>query len=289
MAVEVPTITLIGNGDEIICNTASGYNVLDGIQGFDLPPYVLTASTPGGWDGGLLEHARQAERDVYIPLHLSATTTPLMRGLKTRLAALVDPRRGDMQVKVQQLDATTRTATGRYMDGMVSTLAEDEGLSWQNVGVMVRCFDPAWLGPNTVAAVIAAAGTDVFLSAPFFPLTVIGSQAFGSVTVNNPGDEDAYPVYTITGPGSNFSATNGAESWGIDGAIAGGEVLTVDTRRGVQTVVDAGGDSQWSRISEGADMWPLTPGDNDLTISLSGATAASSVRVEFTPRYLTAW
>lgn len=289
LAAEVPTISLVGNGDTIACTTANGLDVMDGLQGFDLAPYALASSTPGGWDGGLLEHVRTAERDVFIPLMLTANSTPEFRLLKKRLAALVDPKRGDMQVIVQQVDGTTRTATGRYVSGMSSTLSGFEGLIEQRLGVLVRCFDPAWLGPTVEAAEFATAGSAVFLSSPFFPMTVIGSQAFGSVAVDNPGDEDAYPVFTITGPGSDFVATNGSDSWGIDGAIAGGEVITVNTRRGVQTVENAAGASQWSRVSDASQLWTLAPGVNNLSVTITGATAATLVRIEFTPRYLTAW
>ena len=284
---EVPQVELTGNGDTLPLSASNGVALMGGIQGFDMPPVAVSSSSPGLLDGGLIERVAFTPRDVYLPLHLHAATTPALRALKKRLAVLVDPKRGDVAVRVKQPDGTTRTISGRYVGGMASTLSGVDGLAAQNVGIQLRCFDPAWLGPHVVAEFRAASGSP-FLGSPFFPLHVVQSQALGDVTIINGGDDDAYIVVTVSGPGDDLEVSNGDRSWGID-TIGPTETIIFDGRRGAQTVADLAGASQWHRLTTGSQLWTLSPGSNEVGVSLTGATAATTVRIEYQERYLTAW
>ena len=141
-------ITIRGHGDVFAFGAQAGAVVLAGIQGFDMPPSVVTHTNPGGWDGGLFESARFGVRDLFLPVGMWADGSTDFRALKRRFAALVDPKAGFVTVTVSQLDGTTRTIEGRYVGGMDGTLSVAEGLHQQRIGIELRCFDPAWVGPS---------------------------------------------------------------------------------------------------------------------------------------------
>lgn len=287
---DAPGLTLLGaNGDSLGLSDALGITPLAGWEGFDLPPYEVASSTPGGWDGGLVTGVRANIREVFVPLSIAATTTEKLRELKRRLAAALNPRNGDATLIVSHRNGDTRTISGRYASGFDGPLTDGQGLWWQNIGISLRCHEPFWKGPQIIASRFAAGTAPTFFASPFFPLEIGAAQAIGAVTIHNVGDETAYPVWTVRGPGEDVSVTNGSSSWGIEGAVDTGETLTIDTRRGVQTVTDQLGDSQWSRVTPNSDLWALAPGDNAVTVTMGSASAGSFIEVAYTPRYLTAF
>lgn len=287
---DAPGLTLVGgNGESLALAEASGFTTLGGWDGFDLPPYELSSTTPGGWDGGLVNDVRAGIREVYVPLQVHAETTEGLRAIKRQLAAVLNPRNGDTTLIVSHRNGDTRKISGRYTGGFDGALSDGQGTWWQNLGITLLCHEPFWQGPQIIASRFSAGTAPTFFGSPFFPLAIGAGQAIGSVTISNVGDETAYPVWTVAGPGEDLAVTSGDRSWGIDGAIADGETLTIDTRRGVQTVTDAVGDSHWDRVTPNSDLWALQPGENPVTVAMAATDSGSYIEVAYTPRYLTAF
>lgn len=287
---DAPGLTLIGsNGDSIPLSSLLGITTGQGWEGFDLPPYELRSSTPGGWDGGLVSDVRAGIREVFVPLSIEAHTTEELRELKRRLAAALNPRNGDATLIVTHRNGDSRRISGRYAQGFDGALTSGQGLWWQNIGITLRCHEPFWQGPQIIASRFTAGSAPTFFDSPFFPLEIGAGQAIGTVVIDNIGDEAAYPVWTIEGPGADVTVSSSSKSWGIDGSIADGETLTIDTRRGVQTVTNEGGVSQWSRVTPNSNLWALEPGDNTVTVAMTSTDSGSSIQVAYTPRYLTAF
>ena len=288
------TITLTGANSDIITITQDGAGdatLLDGVTGLDMPPVATTATIPVGWDGSLLQSTRLPDREVFLPLLLQADTVDDMRTLKRRIAQLLSPKTGDVTVTVTHPgDATIRQIDGRFASGFDGPVTGDGTTA--AIGVVLRCSDPWWQAPETTVEQFDANPSKPLLSATedFFPMEVTGSQAIGDVTITNPGDADAWPVIDIVGPGTDLVMTNATLglSFGLS-SVALGETLTVDTRRGVQTLVDDDGNAAWDRLTPGSQLWPLAAGDNDIDLLILSTDVTTQVVITYRALYWTAW
>jgi hypothetical protein len=107
-------------------------------------------------------------------------------------------------------------------------------------------------------------------------------------TVFNDGEEDAYPVWTITGPGvapflSNLTTDL---SFLLDYTLSAGEIITVDMRDNAHTV-DSNfvGNCRKYMDADARTMWPLIPGPNDLFVELPTGTSTAGVSFSFLNRW----
>jgi hypothetical protein len=111
--------------------------------------------------------------------------------------------------------------------------------------------------------------------------------ATGGQTFTNPGDVPSYPVWTLSGPFTDVTATNSTtgKTWKISYTAGVGEKLTLDTTPGVTSLVDLVGTNRWDRLVSGYQLWPVVSGDNKITATIGGATAASVATMTYQPRY----
>ena len=286
------TITLTGANADIITISRNGtgaVTLLDGATGFDMPPVATTATIPVGWDGSLLQRTRLTDRDIFLPLLLQADTVDDMRALRRRVAALLSPKTGDVTVTINHHD-TVRLIGGRFVSGFDGPVTGDG--TTVATGVVLRCSEPWWAGPETTVDQFDANPSKPLLSTTeaFFPMEITGSQAIGDVTITNPGDADAWPVIDITGPGTDLVITNTTlgMSFGLSD-VGDGETLTVDTRRGVQTLVDDTGAAVWDRLTPGSQLWPLAAGDNAIDLLILSTDVTTRVVITYRAQYWTAW
>ena len=148
--------------------------------------------------------------------------------------------------------------------------------------------DPMWVDADPTliefAAVPSGAGVP-----PMPPVILAPSTVLGITTVTNSGDADAYPVWTIYGPGTpTLTNTTTGRAFGLSSAIGSGDWVTVDTRPLMQSAVDQAGANQWADLveSDPRDLWSLVPGDNDLNLALAGSGTGSRIVLSYTRRWL---
>ena len=225
---------------------------------------------------------------MFVPLSIEAHTTEELRELKRRLAAALNPRNGDATLIVTHRNGDSRRISGRYAQGFDGALTSGRASGGRTSGSPCDVTSRSGRALRSSRRV-SAGSAPTFFDSPFFPLEIGAGQAIGTVVIDNIGDEAAYPVWTIEGPGADVTVSSSSKSWGIDGSIADGETLTIDTRRGVQTVTNEGGVSQWSRVTPNSNLWALEPGDNTVTVAMTSTDSGSSIQVAYTPRYLTAF
>jgi hypothetical protein len=108
--------------------------------------------------------------------------------------------------------------------------------------------------------------------------------------VTNAGDVEAWPVWTITGPGSGIVLRNLTTGQSMDfgvGALAAGNTVVVDTRPGAKTAVANGSINVFPFLSAASVLWSLQRGANAVRLEMSGAIAgASGLSLAYRPRYL---
>lgn len=283
-------------GDVVpLSDAAVGYVSLPGRSGFGLPPReVVYDAAPNG--GGVLRSIHDQVRVISLPLRIQGSSQQeyltrlqrLQRAFRHRLGGEDLP--GTLTVDLP--DGTHRSIQAFYnggLDGEESVM--DDLLLYQQVFPQLEflALDPYWMG-DTVGDNWKVEDTSAFFGT--MPVPLVATQSLGSVTIDVPGDADAYPIWTITGPGAPTLTNNTTgRSLAFDGGspIASGRVVTIDTREDRLTVVDDLGDSYWSSLEPYPDLWTLEPGVNELTVSVASATSDTQVSVTATVRWQTGW
>lgn len=283
----MPALALSRGSQRLDLSEANGWVILPGVEGLDDPPRNLIAVEPALWDGSLPLGARYAARDVFLPLHYAADSTESLRAVQRQVAALLDPKRGPVTLEVAHADGARRWIDGHAAAPYGKDLGEAEGQLWRRVGVTLRCGDPFFSGEQQQRTFQLGGTAPQFLSNTFLPVQLSESQITGAVVIDNPGDADAYPVWTLTGPCDSATIALDGTSWTVNNLLAS-ETLVVDARRGVQTVT-VNGATAWGRLTPGAQLGALPPGDNDVAVVVVGATDATVLTVAWRERWLTAW
>ena len=234
-----------------------------------------TARLVVGWynAGGTLiatqELAYRLVGTTFLPL--TADTTPPYGA--ARLSVELAGGRGssatlywdDITVTAQDV---TREISGYLSAPFGSALAKMEGLPWRRLGLQLRCPDPFFLGPSELAI----------------------SQFADTVTVYNPGDAFAWPVWMVgIASGYPITLTNtslpGSPSLSVDDTVLDLSINT-DPRALAVTNLDTSAPA-WGAISADSTFFPLAPGNNTLTGTNIGG--LSGVTGTFRPRWLTGW
>ncbi|MGW2364978.1 hypothetical protein ACWCZ5_05280 [Streptomyces sp. NPDC001667] len=145
-------------------------------------------------------------------------------------------------------------------------------------------------------------GTEPHTS-PFLPLKIAPSMIGDEgIPVQVTSDVDAWPVWRITGPLGQQDAgqpvvplrlanrTTG-QSLTLAYGIPAGRTAVIDTRPGIKAVYletpDGGrGENLWPRLVGPAALWQLTPGENSISLTATGASEDSTVTLTYQPRHL---
>ena len=268
---------------------ANGWVLQPGAKGLDMPAYNFTQDESPGIDGYAIRQVRAGGKEIALPVAFWAddSRTAYLTRRRTLIRSL-NPKRGDGTLTVTQADGTARTISARYSAGLEGDESLDAaGARWCMGVLTFACPSPFWLGAEATTEWRSSVAGMFF---PFLPLVVGNSQVLGSVTVDNDGDDDAFPVWTVTGPATAVSLTNvtTGEVLVLTRTISVGDTIVIDTRERQQTAVLNGVTNLWGDLSDASTMWALEPGINDLTLTVSGSTSNTRVRMTYQPRYLAA-
>jgi hypothetical protein len=108
----------------------------------------------------------------------------------------------------------------------------------------------------------------------------------GITPIDNPGEVDAWPVWTITGPATVITATNVStgQSFVLTKTLAAGELVTITTQR--PTVRGPLGENLVNALNwPSCYLWPLIPGTNQVNFAVAGASTGTAIELSFYPRW----
>lgn len=226
-------------------------------------------------------------------------------------------------IRVQRPDGSVRQAEAYYADGLGAEAEQNHLFARPVVSLLVP--EGKWRAASAVIAersFTGSGGTDpedppeepeepVTFFSPYLSVTssnVVGSPGGGDpgggsgdsgggtgddpaslTTITNPGDEEAWPVWTITGPMTQLRAWNVTLGTRFALTYSLGVQQTITITTAVPTVRGPG-DSNLSKHIDwfnaaGTELWPLTDGANTVGLEVDGAGTTTKVRMEFTPRY----
>lgn len=258
---------------------------LRGKRGVFMPNYDLTAQRLPDGSASYLQFVGMQPRAVDLPIQITAASHDALRTSVRALAKVLHARNGDGYLKVTR-SGIARKLTCRYTGGLEqASYFSDRALE---AVLSFEAADPLWYATtNQTGSYSQAVASGGWF--PFFPLRLITSAVFKNVTVTNPGDVEAWPIWTITGPGATLilkNLTSGLEL-GLDINLAASEQIVIDTRPLIKTIVNGAGDNLYALLRSGQkSLWPLLAGDNNVQILLNNATGASLVDLAYTPSYL---
>lgn len=157
-------------------------------------------------------------------------------------------------------------------------------------GIHLLADDPYWTGAPVLSPLWRVPGGTSFIPTAAeggaLPFRISPAQTAASATLTNPGDVDAYPVWTITGPTTGVTEITVAGRTIGYPALADGQWVRIDTDPRRQTARRDNG-SNVVNLLTAHDFAPIPPGVGvQVEIELAGA---GSVQGSFTPRYLEAW
>jgi hypothetical protein len=148
--------------------------------------------------------------------------------------------------------------------------------------------DPYWqdLIPNQLS--LSSSSAPGIL--PLLPIQLSGGIMGGATSVMNNGGAQAWPVWTITGPGiPTIKNLTTNRQWSLNTSVPAGHVVQVITKPGQQVAVDVtAGANIWDQLVLGAtlsNLWALMSGPNQISIAMAGSTAATTVGMTWSNRW----
>jgi hypothetical protein len=171
---------------------------------------------------------------------------------------------------------------------------QTSGLNTPEVGIHNSLYtftlqtpDPYWSDLTPQSLTFSVSSVSGIL--PLLPVQLASSSVIGNATIPNNGTAIAYPIWTITGPGTpTMQNLTTGRKWSLNTSIPGGQVVQVTTKPGSQAVVNVTtGVSIWDQLvlSSLRDLWGFVGGNNNINIAMPGSTIATSVSLSWTSRW----
>lgn len=267
----------------------NGWLLQPGAKGLDMPAYAFLQDESPGIDGYALRDVRAQGKEVILPMAfwMNDNRAAYLARRRAFIKSL-NPKRGVGTLTLTQPDGDTRTIGAYYASGMEGDESLDAaGERWCINAITFGVPSPYWTGAG-VSIEWKAGASGTFL--PFLPLTVGDSQALGAVTVDNDGDDVAYPVWTVTGPATTISLINDSsgDNLVLPRTLSSSDTVVIDTRERRQTALLNDTTNLWPDLTDDSTLWPLQEGVNNLTLTVAGSGDATRVRMTYQPRYLAA-
>lgn len=284
---DAPVVTLSRNGQALTLGRSGRDTVLHlhGSRGLGLAPWSVAKSDRIGGDGSVVRGGRYGDREVFLPVHLSAATVGELTARRRDLYRLLAPHLGPVTVHVHDpVTGTDRSIEGLLKEGLEGDFGEGFTGVNQAIGLSFDCPDPWWSGPDQTVSFRVNPGTKPFLSTSvqFFPVVLAQSVVAGQFEVTVEGDGPVQPVWEVSGPGTDLVISNGTDVLEVGGAFAAGSVTRFDGR--LQRITP----DRWADVSIRSSIFPLHPGLNALSVTMVGATDDTLIRLVYREKFLEA-
>lgn len=290
-SVTVTTLTDPTGSVWYLSGGSQGIWIQPGRRGFHAPVYQFYEDASPAVDGALLRGVRAITRELFLPLFMQRDSREELTALRRAFVAGTSPHLGACQLTVAQPDGSRRHIDAWRGEGMEGEEGSgDWGVTLMRYGLVLRALEPYFYGDDVLHVWQGVAAQTFFplVHSPTNFVSLLPSQVLGSTTANNAGDVNAYPVWDVSGPATGITLTNvtTGKTLTLSSSLAGSSNRRIiDTRPEIATVVDETGANRWSELASGSALWPLLPGANTLTVSVTGSTAATAARLTYQPRF----
>lgn len=276
------SIALIGaNNDQIVFSDSGDYVLGTGVSGFGIPPVLVRIAESAG-DGGVFRHSKRGIREIDLPITTLGTDRGDVETKLRRLANLLQDRKGATRLVASYNDGTSYQLLVHYTGGGDAEYGSDSNRVFARWVITLQAPQPYWesVNPTTYTLQQSVAGRG--LLPQLTKLKLSGQFGFGEVTLSNPGDVPAFPVWQIVGPVTSATFTLGTSSFSYAAAISGSETITIDTYKG--TVVDQNGANKYANLGTAPKLFAIEPGSQVVDIDAPGATSQTIISGYIKPR-----
>ncbi|MFI7678568.1 phage distal tail protein [Actinophytocola sp. NPDC049390] len=265
-------------------------------RGRFMPKVIIQSDKVPGQAGSRPRQVRHDDHEFLLPLFWQAASDVALRTDLRDLIRKMNPANDDGtprygKVRVVSPVGDVREITCLYTAGLEldETVDDASGLTWQRAAVSFLAHDPYWYDASPVSSPVWTI-TDTPNFFPILPISLTASELVVAETITNAGDVQAWPVWTITGPGSLVKLSNlstGQTLYFPSLSLGIGQFLTIDTRPGVKSVLLNDGTNAYSLLEPTSALWPLRSGANQVRLEMSGVDATdSSLQVTYYQRFL---
>ena len=271
----------------LLTDPGNGIRVLKGITGLNAPPFVLLTSDTPLLDGEQLDDVYAATRDIVMPLLITGRTEAEFRERARTLIADVFPLHGECTLEVAQPDGQRRRVRVIYTGGLEGAEAiNDAGVRWWKTGIRLTALNPWWMGDPITRE---WKNTPPVNFLPITPRRVSLSSVIGDTVLNNPGDVETYPVWTLTAPADGVTLTrpDTGEFLGISHTLPANTTLTIVTNPRQVDLRLSTDETYWKYLTNGSSLFQLPAGNAPLSLQVIGGGAGTVLGLSYTPRYAT--
>lgn len=226
-----------------------------------------------------------AANDIRFPLRIFGPNLAAQDANRRTLSEAMRPTRGQGILQHTADDGTVRQLFCRETSRLRDVV--DRGPGSVKVGLIFSAADPFWYDVDWSTLTFTPSGVVTFFQTPVFPLHISTGGLSSAFTVENLGQDVAWPVWQIIGPGTNPVLTNltTGQTLALTITLTLGQTLTVDTRPTFVNVTREDGSNQWASVGDTSALWPLIVGSNAVTLSMSGTSSASALLLQYKQRY----
>lgn len=261
---------------------------LAGSSGFGAP-------TPEHWwrvapalDGSTWAGYRVPQRDINLPVYIHESTSLGWRDTDAAFFKALNPS-SECTLIVATPDGAVRSLPVRFAGGAdVDFDVDPLIMRYAAYALTFSAADPYWQGSLVHTSFSVAGSVTTLFPGP--PFNINSAYTTGTGTIANPGDVVSWPKWTVNGPYTGFTVGVGATTVVYSGTKAAGQSVTIDTDPRRRTVLNETGADEWVNLTT-ANFEPIPPGGVvTLSLSVTGATtSATSIDMNFIPRYRRAW
>lgn len=230
---------------------------------------------------------RALNRQIFLPIHLfsdgdskawvehNRAFTKTMRAGKTGWLHIIHP------------DGQHRRIQARYEKGLDEAFEMDPAFyGWGKYGIYMVAEQPYWESAEPIPGswktadpvYLFGAGTEPGNGPPF---GIVDDRKLETATLTNPGDVEAWPIWTYYGPGDSAAVGVDGKIIDIPIALTAGQWIRIDTNPQVQTAVRENGDEVTDQLGS-FDFTEIPAGEDvQLDIELNGL--GGMITVELTP------
>ena len=261
-----------------------GWFTVDQVAGLGAAP-VQHTTDPHPRGGVRVRHTQPQQRYITWPLYIEGRThSEFVERWRALARAFTQTRRlGPGLLRITRPDGTAREIAAWYEAGF----AEQPGQGWEYAipVLTLLCEDPYWVD-TTPTVVERQFGTTTNYYDPY--ASISSGQILGETTVENRGDVEAWPVWTVHGPMAAFTAVNHTtgEAFTLTGPLGQGQTATIVTDP--PRVRGPAGENWVGRLDwPDAVLWGLVPGTNEVEFTVADADDGTRVELSFRQRWET--
>ena len=258
-----------------------------GATGFGVAPTILTISK-SATAGGRWRRSKRDVRDIDLPLTLLSEDQPMLQRMMDKLMRVLDDTYTTPMLVATFPDGSAWEIGVHYVSGLDAAHGEEtDGITFSDYLMTLRAPKPYWVSRDSRAYRLGINDADsmrgLLRNTSLTKLQVAPSQVIGDFQVDNDGNVEAYPVWTVTGPGSEFTARrNDGKGFIYTQPIVAGETVTFDTLN--KKVFSSIHGNVWDNLAPAPKLFSLPRGESRIEVELVNSTTSSLVDMYFRPR-----